>query len=164
MYRRPFSFLCLAAALAWAQPQPPRSPVPPQQRLAQDVMERLGLSPDQRRRIETIRQDHRLKQIDLRASAEKARVTLEPLVGAEQPDEGRILSQMDRVSQAENELRKDEMRQQLEIRKVLTPDQWRRLQDERRNQPQPAPAFTPGPGQPKGRGQPKGPQGPPPQN
>jgi Spy/CpxP family protein refolding chaperone len=127
------------------------------------MIERLGLSPDQRKRIETIRQEHRLKQIDLRAAAEKARVTLEPLVGADQPDEGKILSQMDRVAQAESELRKDEMRQQLEIRKVLTPDQWRRVQEERRN---PAPQIQPGPGgrQGKGPGQGKGPQGPPPQN
>ena len=126
-------------------------------------MERLGLNPDQRKRVEAIRQDHRLKQIDLRANVEKARITLEPLIGAEQPEENKILQQMDRLSQAENELRKDEMRQQLEIRKVLTPDQWRRVQDERRN---PGPQAQPGPGgrQGKGQGKGRGPQGPPPQN
>jgi Spy/CpxP family protein refolding chaperone len=120
------------------------------------LAERLGMNSDQRKKIEAAVQEHRLKQIDLRAAVEKARVMLEPLVAAEQPDEGRILAQIDRVAQAEAELRKDEMRLQLEIRRALTPEQWRRLQQERQARLRPAgpPPTVPGP---EGRG----PQGPP---
>ena len=111
------------------------------------LAERLGISADQRIKIEALMQEHRLRRIDLNATLQKAQVTLEPLVNAEQPDEVKILAQMDRVAEAQAELQKDEMRQQLEIRRVLTLEQWRRLQQERQQAGR-------GPGGP-------GPQGPP---
>lgn len=118
------------------------------------VAERLGISTDQRKKIEAAVQEHRLKQIDLRAALEKAQVTMQPLMNADSPDEGKVLSQIDRVHQAQAELQKDEVRLQLEIRRVLSADQWKRLQQERRGPQGPAPDG------PQGRG--KNP--PPPRN
>jgi len=112
---------------------PPGNPRPggPGQLLNDPRMaERLGITADQRSRIEAATQEHRLRRIDLNAAREKAQVLLEPLVKAEPPNEAQIMAQMDRVAQAQAELQKDEMRLQLEIRRILTPEQWRRMQME----------------------------------
>jgi len=103
------------------------------------LAQRVGISAEQRTKVEALMQEHRLKRIDLNAALQKAQVTLEPLVNAEQPDENKILAQMDRVAQAQAEMQKDEMRQQLEIRRVLTPEQWRRMQQERQGPRPPGP-------------------------
>ena len=145
-------FALLAGSWAWAQGGPGgRGPIEPRgpqwqngrrpTQLVNDpqMAERLGLSADQKKKVEAATQEHRLKRIDLNAALQKAQITLEPLINAEQPNENQILSQIDRVTQAQAELQKDEMRLQLELRRVLTTEQWRRLQQER-----------PQPGQPKG--------------
>lgn len=134
-----------------AQPQPPGPRQGKQGRLKQgpgpvqgpmsgpldglrdpQVAERIGITADQRKKIEAAVQEHRLKQIDLRAALEKAQVTMQPLMNADSPDEGKVLSQIDRVHQAQAELQKDELRLQLEVRRVLSADQWKRLQQEQR--------------------------------
>jgi len=140
---------CILLAAAWGQGGPgpqgkggpfqpgPRPGGPGPQWNDPQLAQRLGISAEQRSKVEALMQEHRLKRIDLNAALQKAQVTLEPLVNAEQPDETKILAQMDRVAQAQAELQKDEMRQQLEIRRVLTPEQWRRLQQERQEGPRP---------------------------
>jgi len=56
---------------------------------------------------------------------------MEPLMKADQPDEGQILSQIDRVAQARAELEKANARMLLGIRKQLTPEQWKQMEAER---------------------------------
>lgn len=79
--------------------------------------------------MEDIFQQHRLKLIDLNAALEKEEVTLEPLVAADTLDEGRLTSQIDRVAQARAELEKSRGRMLVGIRKVLEPEQWRKLSE-----------------------------------
>ena len=49
----------------------------------------------------------------------------------DQPDEGKILSQIDRVAQARAELEKANARMLFDLRKQLTPDQWKQVQADR---------------------------------
>ena len=70
---------------------------------------------------------------------------MEPLVAAEQPDETKILTQIDRVAQARAELEKANARMLLGIRRTLTQDQWKKLQAENPRGPAPAPAAAPRP-------------------
>jgi len=126
-----------------AMPQPGR---PPMERAMgrwwnnPEMVEKLGVTADQKKKMEDIFQQHRLKLIDLNASLQKAEVTMEPLMAADQPDEAKIVAQIDRVAQARAELEKANARMLLGIRQVLTPEQWKKLQEER-----PAPAPVPGP-------------------
>jgi Spy/CpxP family protein refolding chaperone len=90
----------------------------------------LGLTADQVKKMDDIFQQHRLKLIDLNASLEKEEAILEPLVGADQPDDGKVLPQLDRVAQARAELEKANSRMLWSVRRVLTPDQWKKLQTE----------------------------------
>ena len=125
----------------------------------------LVLSADQQKKMDDAFQQSRLKLIDLNATVEKEQVTMEPLVGAEPPDEAKIVAQIDKVAQARSELEKANARMLLGIRRVLTQDQWSKLKAETRNpaqvtvRPQPGPPGRGPNGQP---GQGRSPNGGPP--
>ena len=93
-----------------------------------DVIEQLGLSADQRKNLDDILQQHRLKLIDLDAALQREEVTLEPLVSAQPPDDAKVTAQIDRVAQARAELEKANSRMLWQVRRILTPEQWTQLQ------------------------------------
>lgn len=93
-----------------------------------DMAQKLNLTDDQKRRMDDIFQQHRLKLIDLQASLEKEEISLEPLVSADQPDDAKVFAQIDRVALARAELEKANSRMLWQVRRVLTPDQWKQLQ------------------------------------
>jgi Spy/CpxP family protein refolding chaperone len=97
------------------------------------VVEKLNLTEDQRKAMDGIYQQHREQLIDLRAAVEKAEVAMEPMVSADQPNESAILAQIDKVAQARAELEKANARFLFELRSKLTPDQWKQVQEFRRN-------------------------------
>jgi protein CpxP len=92
------------------------------------LAKQLGLTEDQRKRMDTLFQESRLKLIDLRATLQKQEVILRPLLEADQPDEGQVLAQIDKVAQARAELEKANARMLLGLRRVLTLEQWKQLQ------------------------------------
>jgi protein CpxP len=97
------------------------------------IIERLKLTDDQRKTFDQILLDHREKLIDLHANVEKAELAMEPLVQADEPNEAAILAQIDKVAQARAELEKANARYLLALRSKLTPDQWKQVQEFRRN-------------------------------
>jgi Spy/CpxP family protein refolding chaperone len=122
-------------------PPPPRPGRPPMERALQpgphgrwwnnpEMAQKLGLTADQQKKMDEIFQQHRLKLIDLNASLQKEEAILEPLVESDQPEESKIVAQIDRVAQARAELEKGNARMLLGIRRVLNPDQWKKLQAE----------------------------------
>jgi Spy/CpxP family protein refolding chaperone len=92
------------------------------------MVEKLGLSPEQQKKMDDVFQQSRLKLIDLTASLDKEEAILEPLVSAERPDPDRIRAQISRVADARAELEKANANMLLGIRLLLTPEQWRGLQ------------------------------------
>ena len=92
------------------------------------VIERLKLTDEQRKAFDQILLEHRESLIDLHANLEKAELKLEPLVRDDQPNEGAILAQIDKVAQARAELEKANARYLLALRSKLTPDQWKQVQ------------------------------------
>jgi Spy/CpxP family protein refolding chaperone len=93
-----------------------------------EVSQKLGLSADQQKKMDDIFLQSRLKLIDEHAAVEKEEAILEPLLSAEQPDEARILSQIDKIAQARAELEKANARMLLGLRGALTTAQWKTLQ------------------------------------
>jgi protein CpxP len=92
------------------------------------IVERLKLTDEQRKGFDGILLEHREKLIDLRANVEKAELEMEPLIRDDQPNEARILAQIDKVAQARAELEKANARYLLALRSKLTPDQWKQMQ------------------------------------
>jgi periplasmic protein CpxP/Spy len=126
-----------------------------------EIAQKLGLSADQQKKMDDIFLQSRLKLIDQHAAVEKEEAILEPLLSADQPDEGRILAQIDKVAQSRAELEKANARMLLGLRGVLTTAQWKtlqtlgpdRLRDRDRRGPQ-RPRGGPPPGPPNGTEQP----------
>jgi Spy/CpxP family protein refolding chaperone len=87
----------------------------------------IGLTDDEKKKMDDIFQQHRLNLIDLHAALEKQEVMMRPLIEADQPDEAETLAQIDKVAQARAELEKANARMLFDIRKTLTPDQWQKL-------------------------------------
>jgi protein CpxP len=127
------------------------------------IVEKLKLTDVQRKEFDDIFLQHREKLIDLLASLQKAELALEPLVRDAQPNETKILAQIDKVAQARAELEKANAAFLLAIRGKLTPEQWKQLQADRakhgpeRHDWEPGGQKRGGPG-PEGQGQ--GGQGP----
>ena len=92
------------------------------------LSQQIGLTDDQKKKMDDIAQQHRLKLIDLDAALQKQEAIMHPLIEADQPDESKILSQIDAIAQARAELEKDRARMLFSIRQTLTPDQWKKLQ------------------------------------
>ncbi len=92
------------------------------------AIEKFKLSETQRKAMDDIYQQHRVNLVDLHATLQKSELALEPLIRTDDPDEGKILAQIDRVAQARAELEKANARMLLGIRKQLTPDQWKQLE------------------------------------
>ena len=88
----------------------------------------LAVSDAQVGQMEQIFQDHRLDLIDLRANLEKQEAILEPLIDSDNPDEAKVEAQFDKVAAARANLEKSNARMLLAIRRVLTVDQWKKLQ------------------------------------
>jgi Spy/CpxP family protein refolding chaperone len=108
------------------------------------MAKKLGLTSEQRKKMDDIFQDQRVKLIDLHAAVAREEAMLDPLMQAAQPDDLKILPQIDRIAQARADLEKADARLLLALRHVLTPEQWETLQSE---------PFRPGPATPPRRPQ-----------
>jgi len=100
-----------------------------------EMAQKLGLTPDQTKKMEETFQQFRLKLIDLNAAVQKEEVIMEPLVESQQPDETKIVAQIEKLAQARAELEKANARMLLGIRRLLTQEQWNKLKAD------PGPAF-----------------------
>ena len=93
-----------------------------------NLVKQLNLTDDQRKAMDGILQDHRMKLIDLQASLQKAEVSMAPLMKADTPNRSAIEAQIDKVVQARADLEKANARFLLDIRMQITPEQWKQLQ------------------------------------
>lgn len=93
-----------------------------------NLVQRIGLSADQTKKMDDIFQQTRLQLVDLKANLEKQNLLLEPMLSANPVDQAKALAQIDKVAQARADLEKANAKMLLGIRAVLTPDQWTKLQ------------------------------------
>lgn len=105
-----------------------------------NIRQRLSLTDEQSKKMEEVFRAHRLRLIDLNANLQREEANLDPLLEADQIDEAKAVAQSDRVVLARAELEKANSRFLIGIRRILSPEQWRKMEAERR----PMPRF-PGP-------------------
>jgi protein CpxP len=108
------------------------------------TIEKLKLTDAQRKQMDEILQKHRETLVDLRGNLEKAELVMEPLMRDDQPNEAKILGQIDKVAQARAELEKANARFLLGLRSKLTPEQWKLLEAERANRHDERRGWEPG--------------------
>ena len=85
-----------------------------------NVAQQVSITDDQKKKLDDIFQQHKLQLIDLKAAVEKQQAIMQPLIEAEQPDETKILSQIDAIAQARANLEKDYARMLFSMRSALS--------------------------------------------
>ena len=175
------SFVCTLALLlplsAFAQggPAPPEAPDPPDPPAREGQMhggmmrhemgkwwqnselaKKLQLSDAQIKQLNQTFVDHRLKLIDYGADMEKQDLKLQTLLDEDMPDTGQVSSQVDQVLAARGKLEREFTMMNLDLRKVLSVEQWRQLKSIREQHGPPHHPFSHGMG-PGGQGHPMGP-------
>jgi len=94
-----------------------------------EIVKTIGLSDGQVQKIEAVFQDSRMKLVDIHANLQKEEIKLEPLLEAENPDESAVFGAIDRIAAARTSLEKANAQMAFAIRRVLTPEQWKKLRD-----------------------------------
>ncbi len=90
----------------------------------------IGLQEQQVEQIQQIFLDHRRSMIDLRADLEKKRLDLDVMLENDATiDDSRVMAQLDLLQGAHTKLAKTGLMAMLKVRKLLTKEQWERLQD-----------------------------------
>jgi periplasmic protein CpxP/Spy len=118
-----------------------------------ELAQKLSLTADQQKKMEAVSEQSRPGLMQLLDAVRKEEAAMEPLLAADQPDDGKILAQIDRVTQARAELERANGRMLLGLRKVLSPQQWKTLQSFEPHGP--FPRFGQGP-RPDSGGTPQG--------
>lgn len=94
-----------------------------------EIVQQVGLTPDQVKRIDDIFEKSRMHLMDLKTNLDKQTMQLEPLLNANPVDQARAAAQIDRVADARADLEKANAKMLLGMRAVLTTDQWTKLQN-----------------------------------
>lgn len=100
-----------------------------------DIVQKLKLSDAQIKQMEQVIQDHRLKLVDLHAALQREEVRLQPMVQADNPNESQVLAQIDKVAAQRANLEKANAQMAFDVRRILTPEQWKTLQTLRAERP-----------------------------
>jgi Spy/CpxP family protein refolding chaperone len=91
------------------------------------IAQKLQLNDGQIAQLDQVFYDHKLKLIDFGAEMQKEDLKLQNLLDADVPNEGQISSQVDRVLAARGRLEREYTMMNLDLRKVLSLDQWHQL-------------------------------------
>ena len=95
------------------------------------LVQRLGLTEDQKARIQRAFENHRPNLESSKALLEKEESQLGRLLDAEPIDRSGVLLQIDRVTQARSEMERTNAVMTLEMREVLTRAQWSQLSQQK---------------------------------
>jgi Spy/CpxP family protein refolding chaperone len=94
---------------------------------AKPVWEQLGLNRDQREKVQEILSDQEKASAQDRADLRQARMDLEKMTQADEPDRDAIEKQIDKIEEIQAALQKSSTWAMLDARKLLTPPQKKRL-------------------------------------
>jgi Spy/CpxP family protein refolding chaperone len=110
-----------------------------------EVAARIGLSADQQKRIGDLFLQSRLQLIHLHASLQEEQLMLEPLMSATPFEESKAVAQIDKIADTRADLEKTNAKMLLDIRSVLTADQWTKLRSHGRGLHRPGEREDQGP-------------------
>ena len=130
-----------------------------------EVVSKLQLTDAQVAQLNQVFFDHKMRLIDYGADMEKQDLKLQSLLDADQPNESQVGAQVDQVLTARGKLEREFTMLSLNLRKVLSLEQWRQLKT-MRGDAGPGGRIMRFKGQSGGRGrgagEPGGPDAPPP--
>jgi protein CpxP len=92
-----------------------------------ELVKKLQLTDAQVKQLNQTFFDHRMKLIDYHADMEKQDMKLQSLLDEDSPSEAQVGTQVDQVLAARSKLEREDTMMSLDLRKVLSVDQWRQL-------------------------------------
>jgi Spy/CpxP family protein refolding chaperone len=92
-----------------------------------EIATKLQLTDAQITQLNQVFFDHKMRLIDYGADMEKQDLKLQNLLDADQPNESQVSAQVDQVLAARGKLEREFTMLSLNLRKVLSLDQWRQL-------------------------------------
>jgi Spy/CpxP family protein refolding chaperone len=92
-----------------------------------EIAKKLQLNDGQISQLDQIFYDHKVKLIDYGAEMEKQDLKLQTLLDADVPNDGQVEAQVDQVLATRGKLEREFTLMNLDLRKVLSLDQWRQL-------------------------------------
>jgi Spy/CpxP family protein refolding chaperone len=99
-----------------------------------DIAKQLQLSDSQIAQLDQIFYDHKVKLIDFGAEMEKQDLKLQTLLDADVPNQSQVEAQVDQVLTSRGSLEREYTMMNLDLRRVLSLDQWRQLRSLRGEQ------------------------------
>jgi Spy/CpxP family protein refolding chaperone len=103
---------------------PPAYGIPPH------VVEKLGLSKDLVQRVQDLTYEANEQLITLEADLKRAQLALDKLLRAENPSDNAVMQQLETVGRAEMAVRKNRVGLMLQIKRLLGPDTWQKVEAE----------------------------------
>ena len=91
------------------------------------VADRLKLSPELRTKVQDAVYKSSGAALEIKARIDRAELDLKHLMAQSSFDDKAVLKAVDALNSAEAELRKNRVQLMLDVRKLLTPDQWKEL-------------------------------------
>lgn len=95
------------------------------------VVEFLKLSPDQQERLEDVFSKNRRTFVDLKADVERRMIDVEELMSRKDSDAKKVAAAVDGLEQARGRLGRAHTMMIVEMRGILTNEQWQRILDRR---------------------------------
>lgn len=95
----------------------------------EEMSDLVGLSPDQKAKVEEIAYRHQQAGVDIRARMEKAKLDLKQQLDAPNTDEKAAYKALEALEAAHRDGGREKLAMALEMKKVLTPEQWQQAQD-----------------------------------
>lgn len=116
-------------------PPPPGLPMmvalpPPAYGIPPHVVQKLGLPKELVQKIQDLTFDANEQLINLEADLKRAQLELDKLLRAASPNENAVLQQVEAVGRAETAVRKNRLGLMLQIKRLLGPDNWQKLEAE----------------------------------
>jgi Spy/CpxP family protein refolding chaperone len=116
-------------------PPPPGLPMmmalpPPAHGIPAHVVQKLGLSKELVQKIQDITFESNEQLINLEADLKRAQLELDKLLRAASPNENAVLQQVEAVGRAETAVRRNRIGLMLQIKRLLGPDNWQKLEAE----------------------------------
>ncbi len=112
--------LCLGPGVANAGKGPPA--------LKKKVMREIGLTDAQIKKIDDLTYKADREKLDVKHDVQKARLDLRHLMDSDKPSKSAVFSQVEKISALELKLKKNRVGLMLDVRALLKPEQWEKLQ------------------------------------
>lgn len=123
----PLLFIAGSSIALAAPPPAPEGGLPPGKWWRRpEIVERLQLSSEQQTRLDQAFKQHATQLVDLKAEVEKSSIELRHELDEAAPQRGEVQKRAARVSEARARLFERELMMLLDMRGVLTADQWTR--------------------------------------